>query len=369
MIEAISISLLATLFAYLARYDKYSQGLKWSFVLITSFLSLSYNWGNDVKSYMESFHYINSFDINILNVSSLSIRGDKEYGWIILNFLCKPIGFFGFRIILFIFENWVIYKLIKENVQKNWYWLAVFIYTFNTSFMILGSSMMRQWLAICIVALAVLVLQKRKKLISTIISFLLILLAYTFHKSAIICIPIIFLSFFKYNLNRKCFLAIILFFILWEIFSSKFLSNLFINLLQNDFSDYKYYEQGSSSNNGTGFFALLNQVFYFLILASVSKVDGNKRIFIILTFLSLLFVPLLELSNMASRISYYFSVFSIAALPLFFQSNSLKKGYKQIILIIFILLTFYNYASFFNYKVWQDSYSRYYTILSAPNWE
>lgn len=134
-----------------------------AFVLLTAFLSLGYYWGNDVAKYEERFEYYSNSGIALFDFSQYGFIALKEFGFVFINLLCKPIGFWGMRAVLFILENAILYYFIVKHVDRKWYWLAVFIYVFNPNFWVLSSSMMRQWLAICIVVLATDFLSRNKE--------------------------------------------------------------------------------------------------------------------------------------------------------------------------------------------------------------
>ena len=166
MIQAFLVATLAVFLAFLGgREKKHSFFLFLAFVVLTAFLSLGYYWGNDVAKYEERFEFYRDSGISLFEFSQYGILALKELGFVFINLLCKPLGFWGMRALLFIVENAIIYYFIVNHVNRKWYWLAVFIYVFNPSFWVLSSSMMRQWLAICIIVQAVDSLLRNKKLL------------------------------------------------------------------------------------------------------------------------------------------------------------------------------------------------------------
>ena len=119
------ICLVLNLIAY---FNKSDLGLKLSFVLIFIFLALRYNFGNDYETYIGLFDRIKKDgDLAFDNAMYLFY----EPGWMILNWLSRPIGFFGMTILLALVYSITIYKLIKKYISLKYYWLAVFFVVFN----------------------------------------------------------------------------------------------------------------------------------------------------------------------------------------------------------------------------------------------
>src|SRR5690606_31529927 len=129
-------------------------GLEVAFILLTIFMSIRFNFGNDYSSYLDLF-------IEIGRYKNLDFV-QTEIGWTFLNWIFQPIGFFGMIIVLTSFQYAIIYRLIKNYVPKDWYWFSVLIFTLNTGYMLVFGSMMRQFLAICIFVLAVDFIIKRR---------------------------------------------------------------------------------------------------------------------------------------------------------------------------------------------------------------
>ena len=159
MFATLVISLIAILFAWIARFQKTKYGgLEFAFILLTVFMAIRYNFGNDYPAYLNIF----------IKIGRNNIPDRLEAGWVLLSKLFQPIGFFGMIIVLTIIEYSIIYWLIKKYIPKQWYWLSVFIFTLNTSFLLIGASMMRQFLAMCVCLIAIEFII-RKKMIKSIL--------------------------------------------------------------------------------------------------------------------------------------------------------------------------------------------------------
>ena len=206
-------SLFALLLTLLDSKGSVNKGMKWGFFIITFLGCVHYNYGNDYIEYHKIYNTIVStkFDWGYL----ISGYIYKEPGWAVLCYLFKHIGgFFMMVAVLNIIQNAIVYKVIKNNVSKYWWPLAVFVYLFSTSFYLLNFSMMRQGLAICLF-LGAWEAIKNKRFFLTL---LMLLIASTIHTSALILLPVALTCFVNIKKGR---IAIIIF--------------LFINLVQRRF--------------------------------------------------------------------------------------------------------------------------------------
>ena len=189
----ILVCVIAVLCSYWGKgFLKY--GLEWAFGIITVFLSIRYYWGSDYPSYLNMYQGFMNSGISSLDFSGMAdLRERGEIGWTLINLLCRPIGFFGMVAILTVFENWVIYSFIKKNVDKKDYWLSIFIYLFCADYFLVGASMMRQWLAMCIFILAIPSISQGKPLRY----FLLVLLMASIHLTSLVLLPLYFLHYLQ----------------------------------------------------------------------------------------------------------------------------------------------------------------------------
>lgn len=359
MYATIIISLIAILFAFLARYKKFSFGLEIAFIFLTIFVAIRYNWGNDYIGYLEGFLYIGNFgnfDLEILRT---------EPGWNFLNFIFQPIGFFGMTIVLTIFEYFVIYKLIKNYVPKEWYWFAVLIFTVSPAYLLVCASMMRQFLAMCIFIIAFEFIFKKR----WIISILLILLASLFHTSALILLPFAFFGFLKITLtNTKVFIwftiYIVLYFLAAELFKDYFFKILDLEQFQN----YQIYLNDKKPSLGSGLGLIFNFILYFVFLLH-QKFQSEKMKFIFILFaFSVFFYLFADIAPLTVRLGYYFSIFSIVCYPLLFKTIK-NNIIKYSLLSVYIIITLKTFIDFFDPSgIWYKAFYSYQTIFSASNW-
>lgn len=359
MVEYLIVSFVAVIFAVIARYENRSVFLKLAFILITVFLSLGYNWGPDVHTYQTFFNIYNSSGVEAFDFSNYYLINEKaEYGYVLINQLCNSIGFWWMRALLFCFENYVIYLLIKRIVSREYYWLAIFIYVADVNFMILSSSMMRQWLAMCIVVLAFLLLEKRKWFIYVV----LILLATSIHKSSLMCLPLVFLPKITYNYKQTTLLWLIPAFLVYSIFSS-FLVQYVAEWLETEdvYSNYT----SSEYSSGVGVVSIVQFLVFIFMFLNVRFVENSKRLYITVLLAFGLILPFYNYTGLASRLGYYFTIFTIGAYPLFLKQVKVERIVKLLFSTLFVAIILYNSFIFWTNPMWLAYYLDYKTLFNV----
>jgi hypothetical protein len=360
MLATVIISSIAILFAWLARFQnsKYG-GLEVAFILLTIFMSIRFNFGNDYSGYVDIFLRIGRYS----NFDSSS--ENLEVGWYFLCWIFQPIGFFGMIIVLTIFEYTVIYRLIKKYVPKDWYWFSVFIFTFNTAHMLIFGSMMRQFLAMCIFILAVDFIIERR----WIIAVLLILLASSVHSSALVLLPFSFLGYLNLSLTEKKATIWLSVYLLFYFAAVELVGDYLFNLLAlEQFEKYDVYLGGEKGGAASGFGVMFNIILYAFLLFHQKHQSKNIKTLFLLFAISVFFYVFAEIAPMIGRLGYYFSVFSIICYPFLFKviKNSL---FKYSLMIVYIIVIFKSDIDFFDPNgIYYKSFYNYQTIFSAPTW-
>lgn len=362
MTSSLIVSIIAVFLAFLNSKKVFKYGLESAFIIITIFLSIRYDWGNDYSEYMNLFENIQSSNLQYKDWESFYlVSGRFELGWVFLNIFFRPIGFFGMVIIFTIFENFVLYKFIKETTECETYWLSVFIYCFASSFLLIGSSMMREWLAVSLCIISYRYIQ-RQKLLPFLI---LVIIASTIHKSALIFLPAYFISYIKdIKLKRYWFPIFIFIYILLAVILPDLLRSNMGFLLS--FESFQYYERYTSAE--TSGFALGNILPVVISLICLSEASLHSRdiqkLIVIFAISSLTYavtgiVPLLD------RMGYYFNVAQICVIPIVYGKIKSNDLIKNVLLFILILLTLRGYFQFFESKIWGASFMDYKTIFST----
>lgn len=350
----ILVGFLSVFCAFLEGKFKFKYGLLISFFIIFVFLALRYDYGNDYVNYLDGFNEIN----RTLRFDIFDKEIHFEPGWILLCKLFKPVGFFGFVAFLSLLNCMIYYRLIKRFVPANLYWLSVFLYVFATDYLLIQLSSMRQTLAILIFIYSIQYISEKKFLYYV----CLILLASTFHNSALILLPLYFLGYAKFKMNKFYIGIIFLLYIL--VFLSKDYLTPVINLLVSSFNEGNYQVYDEEGVSGSGFGIILLSIFFILVLISSKKQTENNKIIYHLSIMYFILIPFGLIIMMLGRISMYFSVYLIVIYPLVFNSIN-NKFYKYAFLFLLFMITFTGFFGFFKSPIWIDKYEHYQTIFSV----
>lgn len=353
------VSIFSILLAFTGRKESNRYALPLAFVIITAFLSLGYMWGNDVPTYEAWFNQYKDSGTGLFEFSNYIFLNLKlEFGWVFINLLCKKLGFWGMRAILFAVENYIIYQLISKHVPRNMWWFSVFVYTVNPFFMILSSSMMRQWLAMCIIIYAVEFLLKGKRLRYVIF----VIIAATIHKSSIICLPIAALPHIVDKFSSKLVLTSLLVYAIYFIASNYFVENItaFLNTeeMYNNYTDSMY-------SSGIGILNIIIVAIYILMCSSLSDIEHNQKLYLAILLCFAFVLPLYFYSGLAARLSFYFTIFTIAAYPIYYSQSKQPKIIRFAILGLAAAILIYKNIIFWNDPSWLSSFGNYTTLFEA----
>lgn len=371
MVVGLIISILAVLFAL---YDRNLRnpvkfgGLEFGWLLLFVYLAIRYDYGNDYLSYLDNFQLYNSYSFKLTNTEAWAgLQSRGEYGWVIFNKICGPLGFFGMIILLTALFMVQIYYLIKKYVPPKWYWLAVFIFAFHPTFMVVGlAGMIRQWMALFLFVVACKFIHERR----LVPYFLLILLATTFHTSAFFLFPIGLLAFIPIEkVKAKSLLWFVPFLIIWIFAMSRFQFSFINDLLSND--ELNVYSDFIEKDNGLNVFGISSLITIGLPILSYSLVnnysDEIKR-YALFLLIPLLLIPFIKNNHLVGRLGVYFNVFSIIVLPNAFEALSRLKGKSIIVPLLLMLIVYYVYLfiTHFTDIVWFSHIYQYHTIFSQP---
>lgn len=347
--------------------ERYKYGLETAWLLIFVFLAIRYDFGNDYMSYMETFSWGVSFDDEL---GVYRMARESEPGW---QFLCKlfhPLGFFTFVALLTAFECYAFYSVTKRYVPERYYWLAIFIFVFTPSIMLIGCSAMRQMLAIAIFANSIKYIERRK-FFPYIIS---IFIASQFHTSAVILYPLYFLAF--YSGQQRVFNGLMVVAYIILLSSSEYMRGVIESVAtiagEEETVDY-YLENAVFQQGGSG----LGNIFKVIILSYIALTlhirSSNARIPFFLLIVGTFIVPFSTVVPMMGRLGYYFGVGGMVCYPIILKDDLIggerglgtKRVSSAIVLALMILLTIFEYTSFFVSPVWIEKFSTYHTIFEA----
>lgn len=352
-------SLFAWFFTILDSKKILKGGMALGFIIITIVSMIRYDYGNDYMGYYDDFNDACKYEIEDIIIFNEYI---EDSGWSILCNLFEPWGFFVFIACLSCVSNFIYYKFIKENVDRRDYWIAVFIYLFTFDLFVLQLSMIRQGFVIALFVLSYHYLNKRKILLPIIIT----LISISFHKTALILLPFLFFSRYPFKrIGKTTSVAIVGIFVL-SILSSSLINDFLGSLLVLDaFSIYdsKYaLEEG----NKIGIRMLFEFIPFFVAtyyLGSNKTING-PRYLVFLSTISALIYPFTTIIHLISRLGFYFSIFSMATIPITYRgfNNSLVR---YLLLLIYFIITIYVYIDRFTNSVYTDSFKEFKTIFSV----
>ena len=361
MFAYLFIAFIAIIISLSYRSNKYS--LEYSFLIITLFLGIRYNFGNDYATYLMHFQIDNSVPLSTaLDYSRF------EPGWVYVCRLFKPIGFWGMVFILTFLENFIIYRMVKKYVTPELHWLAIFSFMFTNSLCLTGASMMRQYLAMCICLCAFeLSLSKYKFKIP--LSMGIIYIASLMHSSALACVPIPFLGLLKdIRISKGNSIFVFLGIFLLGIVLSKYFGSYFALYSQSmDLDKYEKYI-GREDNLVFGISDVVTYLIaYFILFYQRLIGDVKVRIYVIIFILFVIANLMKPVAPLVGRIGLYFMLLFPICFP-----NAVKvakrDGYPLPLLSVFIVIRLYNYYTFVTSSGWGHSFYEYSTIFNVLGW-
>jgi hypothetical protein len=134
------------------------------------------------------------------------------------------------------------------------------------------------------------------------------------------------------------------------------------------FGDYEGY---SATYRGTdlGLGVVLDSVTYiaisYVLLFESKKMDYPYKIMSILVFVSFVMLPFVQYIMLLGRVTFYFSVFSMALLPKIYSCIQ-QKPIRLLCMFVFLFMLYYNYQEFFNPLHWAyKGFKTYHTIFEV----
>ena len=361
MYVVIFISLLAILLTYLETQKYMRAGMFWGFLLVTVLECIHYDYGNDYMTYYYEFERITKYEFDFNSI--MEGESFRDPGWAILCYIFKDIGgFFTMVATLSIIQNILIYRFIRNRVDRNWWTLSVFIYLFTSSFYLLGFSMLRQWFVMCVFLAMWSYIERRRWWVALIIFYLCSLV----HGSAIILLPFSFWGFLRIKNGKIWAIAFGCLLVALWMFRSMLDSILLSLLSANRIEGYVESYEGGDVLNPVGIGYMINLIpfvvsMYFLF--NSKKYSVGDRQLVALSIVSFFVLPFTQIMSAIGRISLYFELFSLPTIPLTYGCVS-NKLYRHVMLMLFVMMHMIGYYGFFNSPVYEKSYATFHTIFS-----
>lgn len=297
----------------------------------------SYNIGTDTQKYVNYYNYMLNNHFSFFDVI-INPPFNFEQGWIHLMNLCSffrlPSRIF-LIIVAFVINSLVgifIYKESKNFIMSFWIFIGIEYFT-------LSFTMLRQMIAIGIIANSFLFLKSndyRKSIILTCCAAL-------FHKTALIFLVVIFITFLykKYYNSLKKYITLnnkIKFIVLSETIILLFFKNIISFLCKIFYGYYKF----NSGGLGTLWFVMMGVLILLLIYEKVNGIEKECIYYQLLLYIATLFQLCTVFIQQLSRGALYFYFFTIVALPLVTSKNN-KTKYNRILKVSIYILTFFQY--------------------------
>lgn len=355
-------SLIALFLTWQESIGRLKGGMKIGFILVTFLGAIHYDYGNDYLAYYNIYELCTNIPFDLNDILSREVF--KEPGWVLLCWMFKYLGgFFMMVAILNIVQNAIIYKFIVREVDVKWWPMAVFIYLFSTNLYLMSFSMMRQEFVTVVFLGMWRYIKERKWWIPLIVLYLCSFI----HSSAIVLLPFSFWGFLPVNKGK--IIGIIYVTILLSLWLFKdTLNSIFTYSLALDDSFSAYADTYSNDDNsmhiGLGF--VMNMIPFVLaivLLTSKFNYSGDKRRLVAMAAVSFLITPFGQIIPIIGRISMYFLIYNLGAIPLVY--NNLKNNIiKYGLVAVYCFMILYDYYIFFHSEVWIDKYSTFHTIFS-----
>jgi len=359
MIGALIFNLISLFFAWTTSFFKSHVGLKLSIFTLFIFLSIRYDYGNDYQNYLDIFHEINNY--SSFSLTDLKIKGN-EIGWVYINYLFDPFGFFAMQIFLAGFSCFILYRFLKKYLSPKYYWWAIFIYTFQPYHMLVQSSAMRQAVAISFFLIAIDFLVEKKP----IYFFTAILIASLFHSTAYFLLPLFILSYVRIQLNFKNIFLIVFLFLAIILFPDKIFTQAetFVSFYFEE--EYKGYINQKVKGVKAGYGFIINFLIYIILFYfTQNQKETWKAIVLNVVIFSFLILPLTFNIFLVDRLNFYFNPILMIAFPLAFE-NIKEKLYRSGYMALIAFFTIYQFFYFFYSETWTVKFFEYKTIFSAP---
>ncbi len=297
----------------------------------------SFEVGNDTEKYLQFYNMTNNMkwlDITLSKVWSL------EPGFGLLMKLCSTFHFppqLYLFIVAIIINGGLMYFIYKNSDNV---FMSTIIFM-GAEFFSLSFTALRQLIATVIVLNSYNAI-KQKKVIKF---FLIILLASTFHKTALIFLPVYFLKDIK--INKKTIIVGICLLILAQIFLLPLIT----------FLTEKIYTSSYIKADGSGIIQTLVILAYLLFgyLLYRNKFKNNEHsddILFIIMYIAFLIQSLAYRISMINRLMWYFYIFAIIFLPKVVSKaediewNNITIKTQSIATLIIILLFITQYIFF-----------------------
>lgn len=358
-----TLLLIGIFFIIIFKEKQNSKSVRKLYILISSIILILQSGlrnlavGSDTYAYYKIFsrvEYLSWYDIEkqILLYYSLNIGKDPGYTVFekLVQYFTTDYQIFLLIIALIFFLSLGFFIFNNTSTIKDII-LSYIMYStlFYSFFSITGH---RQTLATAIALLSFKYIKSKNFLIYVI----LILIASTLHKSALILIPFYFIArWIKYSWFYKVVL-----FLFPLLMAFKYdIANILVDFAdQKDYEQYKNFE-GAGTYTFTTMILLIG-LFTFWRLKGLMRIDSENKYIIIAFGFALIFTPLTWVNPSLMRVVQYFSIFLLILLPMLLQS--LKYVFRKNSAYIYIICIFFMFLLFMK-SSWNSEYKFYWQYM------
>lgn len=339
MIVALSFCIFAVICAYLGERVKLSQR-KVIFIflalILIAFVGTRANYTSDVYNYLERYDAISNY--SFVDIWNQYITGEiKDGGFYELMYLCKVLGI-SFQTFLIVISSIYIIPVIILIYKKSENYVISVIIFLSLSWISFIMSGLRQSVAMGLCCLAMVIQFNKRK---SILSLLLIGIAYLSHASALIFIIAYILVRFSVRISMKVALMMMGTSIIVAVIGQQFLRNMILFVSWNQrFEEYAFREV---SLNWSSFLIQLGLVVFCYFLNNNLVDDCRKDIEILLSVatIGVVFQSFSAVVGEFFRISLYYSIVIVVILPMCLERYSKQfKSNKIKILAVSLLLLY-----------------------------
>lgn len=285
----------------------------------------------DLTEYVIGYNYTNTLDFD--RIYQLKWYHKFEIGWCYLNYLLTRIH--SHHIVLFIVTSLVI---VGSYSRLSWkYSMYPLFSLFIFCFLIYGQSLfvLRQHMAmaLCFITIPFILERKPKQF------FLIVLLSFLIHKTAIIFSIIYFI--YPLKLNKKFILTLFL----GGVFLGLFL-NFIISIMSVFITGYEGYitdEDAEGTNLTTPLIQCCVLGLFFISSLKINLLCGlNKLLFQMLLIAIILSFSTIGFNSIIGRLNMYYTSMIFLTIPnfLYFYQGPFKWCIKTLIFVMFVVLFF-----------------------------
>lgn len=356
MLEVTGINLLAVLMAWWGCRTRIKRPMLLPCLLLACFFSIRYKYGNDYNSYTYIFNMVNAHG----NIDHFKAMRKVEIGWKILCRIFKPVGFQGLVVVTTFFQLGVFGWFVTKYVPRKWQWVILVFYILDPWYMLYQLSAMRQTVALSIMLMSVPYILKRK----LVKSFLFWIVAFSFHQSVFIALPLLFAGFLRTRMwkwTASINIALAALAILGPLTLMALVQGFTASQTFDKYAVYMSIDKGTALSSGFGFLFRIVVFAYMFIL--LRKAGRKMYIFGTIYQYSYVFKFLGLVGAYFGRLGFYFAYMGLPAM-LLFVINWKKSLVDRIIFTVFLATQVMGYFQFFYNPVFTRYYLEYRTIFT-----